>query len=209
MNHRVRIAMAICSAIAVTALASKGARAERKKTEAPKMTKLMTFQFRLTPIHTEHVEIKDIPDDVRQVHAYRSEETTLLPKHTSGGANAIFTSFGIGLNALNRVELSADFVWRSSFSGGNTTLNQVEFPTDNYVGYQYIGPSIMLGISGRVLYGLYLTTGYAFNWTRLESGTDAFDEFHVQHSVNIPDSTVWGIACSLRSRTTRACSTSR
>lgn len=76
-------------------------------------------------------------------------------------------------------------------------MNQVEFPTDNYVGYQYIGPSIMLGISGRVLYGLYLTTGYAFNWTRLESGTDAFDEFHVQHSVNIPDTVFYGLGYRL------------
>lgn len=132
--------------------------------------------------------IKNVPDSIRTVHEYNRENNIhQLPKHTGGALQ--FYSIGVGVILLDRIELTYDLTSRDSYMQGTTTWDQIGFPSDDYLGYRLHGKDSNISLAYRFIRKPHLIAyskfGLNFNDYSLSSGSDAWNKFNPQHSVDL------------------------
>ena len=153
------------------------------------------IEFRLATA-SEGVSINNLPDQVRQVTEYNRGIPHTLPSPAKGSTMADSFGFGFSFSKLNWLEFSLDLVLHTnSYSGGRTTWNEIGFPSDDYLGYEFHGYSIDPGIK-IVPYAIHTSDGFEFfqvygkagiqkHYFTLASGTDAWSAFTAQNSLPI------------------------
>ena len=140
------------------------------------------------------VSVNNIPDSIRQTTSYLGYPAT-LSANTKG--LVVVYSFGLGfsLSGLNWLEFTMDFDYVNSYTGGQTTWNQIGYPSDDFVGYVFHGFSLDPGIKiilstmhdseGVEFLQVYAKTGIKRHWFTLSSGTDAYNQFAAQNNMSI------------------------